>query len=293
MTTAWVFPGQGSQAAGMGADLIELPGAGARLEQAESILGWSVLQLTEAELELTQYTQPALFVVEALLTDQLLSQRQPDCLAGHSLGEYSALYCAGVFDFETGLQLVRKRSQLMAEVTGGAMAAVMGFDREKLEKLCAETDGAEIANDNSLDQVVVTGLADSVKAVTDALQARRTMPLAVSGAFHSSFMREAADRFATQLETVTFNPPKCPVYSNATATASSDPGVLKQNLFAQMVSPVRWRETLTGMAADGVTDMWEVGPGKVLTGLAKRTVKDVRRVTISDTAAVQSAIAQG
>ncbi|MEO0854996.1 MAG: acyltransferase domain-containing protein, partial [Cyanobacteria bacterium J06648_11] len=124
MTTAWVFPGQGSQTAGMGSDLVELPGASERLAQAESLLGWSVLDLTEAQLKQTQYTQPALFVVEAILAEQLLPHRQPDCVAGHSLGEYSALYCAGAFDFETGLTLVAKRSQLMSEVTGGTMTAV-------------------------------------------------------------------------------------------------------------------------------------------------------------------------
>ncbi|MEO1133789.1 MAG: ACP S-malonyltransferase [Cyanobacteria bacterium J06639_1] len=288
MTTAWVFPGQGSQAAGMGADLVEL--AGDRFAQADSLLGWSVLALDEDQLKQTQYTQPALFVVEAILAEQLLARCQPDCVAGHSLGEYSALCCAGVFDFETGLKLVQKRSQLMSEVTGGTMAAVMGFDRAKLEQLCAATDGAEIANDNSPDQVVVTGLAEGVKAVTDALQARRTVPLAVSGAFHSSYMREAAEQFAQILETVEFNSPKFPVYSNSTASRSSDPATLKQNLFDQMVSPVRWRETLTTMTTDGVTDIWEVGPGKVLTGLAKRTVKELTRSTISNAAAVKGAI---
>lgn len=291
MTTAWVFPGQGSQAAGMGTDLLDRPGVGDRLAQAESLLGWSVLHVTEEQLKQTQYTQPALFVVEALLAEQLLAHRQPDCVAGHSLGEYSALFCAGVFDFETGVELVQKRSQLMAAVTGGAMTAVMGFDRAKLEQLCAETDGAEIANDNSPDQVVVTGLAEGVNAVTEALQARRTVPLAVSGAFHSSFMRQAADNFASVLETVEFNAPQFPVYSNATAERSSDPSALKQNLFEQMVSPVRWRETLTNMAADRVTDIWEVGPGKVLTGLAKRTVKELNRVTISDAKAIETTIA--
>ncbi|MGQ9838069.1 MAG: ACP S-malonyltransferase [Cyanobacteriota bacterium] len=288
MTIAWIYPGQGSQAVGMGTDLSDWQGAKQKLALATELLGWDPLSLPEEQLHQTRYTQPALFTVSALLTDYLYTQGQaPSCTAGHSLGEYSALYAAGVFDFETGLRLVALRGQLMDAVgagdpsQAGGMAAVIGFDRAKLEHLCDVIPDVAIANDNSPDQVVITGRADSVKAVCEQLGAKRAVPLKVSGAFHSRFMQAAADEFARTLETIDFQSPRVPVYSNSTATASRDPQVLKQALLAQMTAPVRWRETVLQMAADGIQAVWEIGPGTVLTGLVKRTVPALERQNYS------------
>jgi [acyl-carrier-protein] S-malonyltransferase len=266
---------------GMGSDLNELPGVKPQLQLSEGILGWSLLELTAEQICQTLYTQPALFMASALLTDHMrASGRMPDCTAGHSLGEYSALYAAEVFDYETGLRLVKERAELMSKADKGVMAALMGFDRDKLEALCATVAGAEIANDNSPDQVVITGTEAGVQSVIDQLQPKRAKYLPVSGAFHSSLMTSAAAAFATTLADVPFAPPKVPVYSNVTGKATQDPEVLKENLMKQMTSPVLWRTTVLTMAADGVTSVWEVGPGAVLTGLVKRTVAALERVNI-------------
>ncbi len=282
MTVAWIYPGQGSQSTGMGSDLIDLPGVQQQLKTAESILGWSLVELTSEQICQTFYTQPALFIASALLTDQLHRLRlAPDCTAGHSLGEYSALYAAGVFDFETGLNLVKQRAALMEQADGGTMVAIMGFDREKLEHLCHTVEGASIANDNSPDQVVVTGTQAAVQTVIEQLGAKRAKPLPVSGAFHSPLMATAAAAFVKVLDEVKFKVPKVPVYSNVSAEATQDPGQLKALLAQQMTSPVLWRRTVLNMSADGVSDVWEIGPGAVLTGLIKRTAAAVKRVNIN------------
>jgi [acyl-carrier-protein] S-malonyltransferase len=248
------------------------------------VLGWDPLALSEEQIHQTRYTQPALFTVSALLSDYLYAQDQtPGCTAGHSLGEYSALYAAGVFDFETGLRLVSLRGQLMERAGDppGSMAAVIGFDRTKLEHLCQRIPNVTIANDNSPEQLVISGSVEGVQAVCEQLQAKRTVPLKVSGAFHSPFMQAAAEEFAHRLREVEFQTPRVPVYSNCTATASRDPQALKQALLAQMTAPVRWRETVLQMAADGVQEVWEIGPGNVLTGLVRRTAPSLRRRNIS------------
>ncbi len=286
MTIAWIYPGQGSQAVGMGKDLRDWAGAEQKLTLASEVLGWDPLSLPEERIHQTRYTQPALFTVSALLTDYLYAQgKAPSCTAGHSLGEYSALYAAGVFDFEAGLRLVALRGQVMDAAgegdPAGGMAAVIGFDRDKLEHLCEIIPDVAIANDNSPDQVVITGKVDSVKGVCEQLQAKRAVPLKVSGAFHSRFMQAAADEFAQTLEAVNFQSPRVPVYSNSTAAASQDPQVLKQALLAQMTAPVRWRETVLQMASDGIQQVWEIGPGNVLTGLVKRTAPTLERHNFS------------
>ncbi len=275
MATAWVFPGQGSQAVGMGRDLQGL----ADLKAAEAILGWSLADLTEVELKQTRYTQPALYIVSALLASQF--SEQPAAVAGHSLGEYSALYVAGVFDFLTGVRLVQQRALLMDAVSGGAMTAVIGFEREQLVALCAATEGVSIANDNSSEQVVITGVPEAIAIVVEQLKPKRAVPLAVSGAFHSPYMVEPAQEYSRILAETAFNAAKMPVYSNVTARASQDAATLKANLQAQITGPVRWRETLLAMEASGITEIWEIGPGNVLTGLAKRTVAAIERRTIS------------
>ncbi|MEN9220857.1 MAG: ACP S-malonyltransferase [Thermostichus sp. BF3_bins_97] len=288
MTIAWIYPGQGSQAVGMGKDLRDWEGAAPKLALASEVLGWDPLGLQEAQIHQTRYTQPALFTVSALLTDYLYAQgKTPACTAGHSLGEYSALYAAGVFDFETGLRLVALRGQLMDAVgdgdpaQSGGMAAVIGFDRAKLEHLCEIIPEVAIANDNSPDQVVITGQVEAVQAVCEQLQAKRAVPLKVSGAFHSRLMQAAAEEFAQALEPIAFQPPRVPVYSNCTATASQDAQALKHALLAQMTAPVRWRETVLQMASDGIQQVWEIGPGNVLTGLVKRTVPTLERQNFS------------
>ncbi|WP_017326402.1 ACP S-malonyltransferase [Synechococcus sp. PCC 7336] len=282
MSIAWIFPGQGSQAVGMGVDLADLPHVKTTLEKAEFVLGWSLLDLTAEQLKETTYTQPALYIIETLLADRLKSTHSPAAVAGHSLGEYSALYCAGVFDFLTGLKLVQQRSQLMATARAGTMAAVMGFDRDRLEALCEQTEGVVVANDNSSDQVVLSGEKLAIESVIAAAKPKRSIFLPVSGAFHSPLMADAAAQFASVLETVEFQPPAIPVYSNVTAAATRDPEIVKANLRNQVTGSVRWRETISNMVADGVDTVWEVGPGKVLTGLTRRIDRNLGRVNIGD-----------
>ncbi|NCV92979.1 MAG: acyltransferase domain-containing protein, partial [Synechococcaceae bacterium WB7_3xG_012] len=222
MGNAWVFPGQGSQKVGMAAGVLELPGAKERFEAASTLLGRDLLAICngEAEGELsdlgdTRNTQPALFVVESLLVDGLKAQgRSANLVAGHSLGELVALYAAGVFDAATGIQLMKTRSELMAAAGGGAMTAVMGFDRGELEALVNATEGVVIANDNSSAQVVLSGSPEAVNSVSSQLKCKRAIPLAVSGAFHSPFMEQAASAFAATLEEVSFADASIPVLSN-------------------------------------------------------------------------------
>jgi [acyl-carrier-protein] S-malonyltransferase len=194
--TAWVFPGQGSQAIGMGLDLVDLPAAKAKFEQAREILGWDVLDICQSQddkLSRTLYTQPCLYVVESILADVLIDRgNMPNLVAGHSLGEYVALYAARVFDFEAGLRLVKRRAELMDSASDGMMAALMGFDREQLEQQIQQTPDVVLANDNSPAQVVISGTPDAVKEVLARVKAKRAVPLKVSGAFHSHLMADAA-----------------------------------------------------------------------------------------------------
>lgn len=276
---AWIFPGQGSQAVGMGVDLKEIPSAIHLFEQAETILGWSVLEKClgdEETLSQTLYTQPCLFVIESILSDLLVEKGDlPDLVAGHSLGEYSALYAARVFDFATGLRLVKKRAELMDQAAGGKMAAVMKFDREKLESLISNTPDLVIANDNSSEQVVISGTSEAVDTVLPQIIAKRVVALKVSGAFHSPLMQDAAEQFQQILDTVTFNEAKVPVLSNVDPTPTTDAQTLKTRLIQQMTGSVRWREIMLQLPNEAVTQVIEVGPGKVLTGLVKRTCPDI------------------
>jgi [acyl-carrier-protein] S-malonyltransferase len=277
---AWIFPGQGSQTAGMGVDLKEIPSAIALFEQAEKILGWSVLercQGDEEQLSQTLYTQPCLFVIESILADILVENGHlPDLVAGHSLGEYSALYAARVFDFATGLKLVKRRSELMDSAAGGKMAAVMKFDRPQLEDAIANTPNTTIANDNSSEQVVISGLPEAVDAVLAQIKAKRTATLKVSGAFHSPLMQEAAEQFQAILESVTFNDAKVPILSNVDPTPTTAAQTIKTRLIQQMTGSVRWREIMLQLPGEEISQVIEVGPGKVLTGLVKRTCPEIR-----------------
>lgn len=283
--TAWVFPGQGSQAAGMGMDLLEIDFAKDKFAQAEEILGWSVIEICQSEddsLSRTLYTQPCMYVVATILADLLRQQgRQPDLVAGHSLGEYAALYVAGVFDWSSGLRLIERRAKLMDSVSGGMMAALIGFDRAQLETQLQQTSDVVLANDNSPAQVVISGTPTAVQELIANIKTKRAMPLKVSGAFHSPFMAAAASAFQQELETISFNTAKIPVLSNVEPVPTVDPAILKDRLTRQMVSGVRWRETVQGFVDEGVQQVVEIGPGNVLTGLIKRTCPDISLENIS------------
>lgn len=292
MAIAWVFPGQGSQKVGMAEGVLALPGADERFAQASELLGRDLLAICAgsaagdlSDLNDTRNTQPALFVVESLLADALKGQgRQADLVAGHSLGELVALYAAGVFDVATGLQLMKVRSELMASAGGGAMTAVMGFDRGELEALVAATDGVVIANDNSSAQVVLSGSPEAVATVSGQLTCKRAIPLAVSGAFHSPFMEEAAEAFAAALEAVPFADAAIPVLSNTDPTPETSGAALKARLRNQMTTGVRWRETMEAFNSANIDTTVEVGPGNVLSGLIKRSCTGITTAQIASTA---------
>lgn len=277
--TAWVFPGQGSQVIGMGLDLLEVPAAKARFDQAEQILGWSVVEICQSaddKVSQTLYTQPCLYVVETALADLLKERGQsPDFVAGHSLGEYSALYTADVFDFESGLRLMQRRAELMNSASDGMMAALLGFDREQLESVLAETSGAVLANDNNAGQVVISGTPEAVESVMSQVKSKRAVKLNVSGAFHSPLMTEAAEQFQTVLDSVEFKAAQMPVLSNVDPIPSRNAGELKDRLSRQMTGSVRWREISLRLPEENVDRVVEVGPGKVLTGIIKRTCPDI------------------
>jgi [acyl-carrier-protein] S-malonyltransferase len=276
--TAWVFPGQGSQVLGMGTDLLDLPFAQEKFAQAEEILGWSVTEIckNEEKLSTTLYTQPCLYVVESILADILREKgHKPDLLAGHSLGEYIALYVAGVFEWSAGLRLVKRRAELMDSAAGGMMAALMNFDREQLEQAIAQTPDVVLANDNSATQVVISGTPDAVQTVMSQVKAKRATPLKVSGAFHSPLMAPASTEFQQVLEAVEFQPAIVPVLSNVEPVPCLDVEILKQRLIKQMTGSVRWREISLLFPANGIERVVEIGPGNVLTNLIKRTCSDL------------------
>lgn len=286
--TAWVFPGQGSQAIGMGIDLLDLPSAKARFEQAEQILGWSVIETCQNEddkVSQTRYTQPCMYVVETVLADLLNTQgHRPDYVAGHSLGEYAALYTAGVFDFESGLRLIQRRAELMDTASDGMMAALLGCDRAQLDAILAQTPDAVLANDNNSGQVVISGTPDAVELVLGQVKAKRAVRLNVSGAFHSPLMADAAAQFNTVLDQVEFQTAQVPVLSNVDPTPSTDAVALKDRLSRQMTGSVRWREISLEFPQQGVSRVIEVGPGKVLTGIIKRSCPELGLENISSVA---------
>jgi [acyl-carrier-protein] S-malonyltransferase len=292
MGIAWVFPGQGSQKLGMAAAVLELPGASERFAAASELLDRDLLAICagDAEGELsdlndTRNTQPALFVIESLLVDALRAQgRSADLVAGHSLGELVALYAAGVFDVSTGLRLMKTRSELMAGAGGGAMTAVMGFDRGELAQLVAANEGVVIANDNSSAQVVLSGTPEAVAAVSGQLTCKRAIPLAVSGAFHSPFMAQAAASFATELEAIPFADAAIPVLSNTDPSPETSGAALKARLRNQMTTGVRWRETMERLSGEGIATAVEIGPGAVLSGLIKRSCEGISTAQIAGAA---------
>ncbi|NEP40290.1 MAG: ACP S-malonyltransferase [Okeania sp. SIO2H7] len=272
---AWVFPGQGSQEVGMGLDLLDLQTAKTKFELAEKILGWSIIETCQSDkekLSRTLYTQPCLFVIESILAAEMQqNSQQPIVVAGHSLGEYVALHVAGVFDFETGLKLVKRRAELMDTVSEGKMVALIGFKRDILEGVIDQTPNVVLANDNSPVQVVISGTTEGVETVLSQVKAKKKVELNVSGAFHSHLMNPVAGEFNEVLEKVDFAEAKIPVLSNVEPTATTDAAALKKRLLQQMTKGVRWREISLQLPELGIEKVVEIGPGKVLTGLMKKT----------------------
>ncbi|HEY9653741.1 MAG TPA: ACP S-malonyltransferase [Coleofasciculaceae cyanobacterium] len=291
--TAWVFPGQGSQAIGMGTDLADVPLAKDKFEQAKQILGWDILDICQDpddKVSRTLYTQPCLYVIESILVDLLTEQgHQPNLTAGHSLGEYVALYAARVFEFEAGLRLVKRRAELMDSASDGMMAALIGFDRDQLEQQIQQTPDVVLANDNSPAQVVISGTPEAVQGVLSQIKVKRAVPLNVSGAFHSPLMAEAAAEFQEVLESVQFADAQVPVLSNVEPVPTVEGAALKNRLQRQMTGSVRWREISMQLPGEGIEKVIEIGPGKVLTGLIKRMCPDLALVNISSSADLPNA----
>ncbi|MBR1406560.1 MAG: ACP S-malonyltransferase [Bacteroidales bacterium] len=282
MKKAYVFPGQGSQFPGMAKDLYENnPKAKEMLERANEVLGFRITDImfegTPEDLKATKVTQPAVFLHSVVLA-ACYEGFNPDMVAGHSLGEFSALAAAGAIEFEDALKLVAVRASAMqkcCEAVPGTMAAIIGLPNETVEQICADVDGLVVAaNYNSDGQVVISGAKEAVEAACVKAKeagAKRALPLAVSGAFHSPLMEPARVELAQAIEQTAFKAPKCPVYQNVTAQAETDPQVIKANLLKQLTSPVRWTQSVKAMVADGAEYFMEIGPGTVLQGLVKRT----------------------
>jgi [acyl-carrier-protein] S-malonyltransferase len=274
----------------MAADLASIDLAATKFAHAQEILGWSVLEMCQSEkINDTRYTQPCLYVIESILVDLLQEQQhKPTIVAGHSLGEYVALHTARVFDFATGLKLVKKRGELMAQSqeAGGKMVALIGFDRDELINALKNTADVVLANDNSATQVVISGSPEGVDALIGKIKCRRALPLKVSGAFHSHLMATAAQEFDLLLATVTFNDPQIPVLSNVEPTATNRAQELKERLSRQMTGAVRWLEICQELTKLEIDQAIEIGPGKVLSGLINRTCPEMKTVNISNNADV-------
>ena len=284
MNYTFLFPGQGSQKIGMGKDFFEsFDIAKKRFEEANTILGRDLAKICfegpEETLLATQNTQPAIFTLETIICDVLVQKGfAPVYVAGHSLGEYSALYAAGFFSFNEGISLVVRRGELMAkacEKRPGIMAAIAGMPKERIRELCAAgTAGVVVcANENSPDQTVISGEINAVKDACERLKtngAKRAIPLPVAGAFHSPLMQSAADEFAVFIESYTFKPPRCPVISNVTAQLETSPEKVKSLLIRQLISPVRWVDGMNVLSGLEFGTLLEVGPGSVLRNLAKK-----------------------
>ena len=281
MKKAYIFPGQGSQCTGMARELYEnLPSARSMMDEANRILGFSITEVmfygSGEELRATKVTQPAIFIHSVVLAKHWPGF-QPDMVAGHSLGEFSALAAAGAMDFGDALRLVAVRArqmQLCCEARPGTMAAVIGLRDEAVEELCRSCEGTVVpANCNCPGQVVISGETQAVaQACAKAKEAgaKRALPLSVGGAFHSPLMQPAALELGKAIEATEIRRPLCPVYQNATARPSTDPAEIKRNLLAQLTAPVLWSESVAAMLEDGATDFTELGPGNVLQGLVKR-----------------------
>lgn len=284
---AYVFPGQGAQFVGMGKDLYEnVPQAKELFEKANEILGFRITDLmfngTDEDLKQTKVTQPAIFLHSVILAKSLGDDFKPEMVAGHSLGEFSALVAAGALSFEDGLRLVAARANAMqkaCEQNPSTMAAVLGLEDAKVEEICASIDGVVVAaNYNCPGQLVISGANEAIDAACEALKAagaKRALKLPVGGAFHSPLMEPARVELEAAIEATTVSQPVCAVYQNVDAKPYTDPAQIKKNLVAQLTAPVRWTQTVQNMVADGVSSFVELGPGKVLQGLVNKIAKDI------------------
>jgi len=284
---AYIFPGQGSQFEGMGRALYESNNLAKPLfEKANEILGFEITKTmfegSAEELKATKVTQPAIYIYTVVATKLLGNNFMPDMVAGHSLGEISALAAANVVSFEDGLQLVAKRAnamQIACEENPSTMAAILALENEVVEKICAETEGVVVAaNYNCPGQIVISGEITAVEIACEKLKeagARRALILPVGGAFHSPLMAAAQNSLAKAIENTTFNKPRCAVYQNYTAKPETNADQLKENLNKQLTAPVLWMQSISNMVANGATHFYEIGPGKVLTGLMRKIDRNV------------------
>ncbi|MEN8125579.1 MAG: ACP S-malonyltransferase [Bacteroidota bacterium] len=284
---AYIFPGQGAQFSGMGLDLFKKsPLAKEYFNKANDILGFNITDImfegTAEDLKQTKVTQPAIFLHSVILAKTLGDEFKPDMVAGHSLGEFSALVANGVLDFESALKLVSQRALAMqkaCEIEPSTMAAVLGLEDDIVQEVCMQTQGIVVpANYNCPGQLVISGEIKAVDLACEILKesgARRALVLPVGGAFHSPLMEPAREELATAIENTVFNEPVCPIYQNVSARAVNNAADIKKNLIAQLTAPVRWTQTIQQMIADGGTEFTEIGPGKVLQGLMRKIDRGV------------------
>jgi len=292
MKKAYIFPGQGSQFVGMGKDLYESsPLAKSLFDEANHILGFAITDIMfagdEESLKQTRVTQPAIFLHSVIQRQVLGEAFTPDMVAGHSLGEFSALVASGVLTFEQGLRLVAKRAEAMqkaCELERGTMAAILGLDDAVVEQVCKDTEGVVTpANYNCPGQLVISGAYEAVEQACETLKsagAKRALILPVGGAFHSALMKPAEEELAKAIGEITFQKPLCPIYQNVTTTAMTDPETIKKNLIAQLTAPVKWTQSVQQMIQDGATTFVELAPGKVLQGLVKKINKEVEAISV-------------
>ena len=290
---AYIFPGQGAQYSGMGLDLYNNSSLAKDLfEKANSILEFDITEImfsgSPEDLKQTKVTQPAIFLHSVILAKTLGSNFKPDMVAGHSLGEFSALVANNSLSFEDGLKLVSARAQAMQKACDnnpGTMAAVLALENSVVENICEETEGVVVAaNYNCPGQLVISGAIKAIDLACEKLKeqgARRALVLPVGGAFHSPLMEEAKQELENAINTATFNKPICPIYQNVTSFAVSDQMKIKENLIAQLTSPVKWTQSIQKMAADGATNFIELGPGKVLQGLTRKINSNVEASSLS------------
>lgn len=290
---AFVFPGQGAQFVGMGKDLYEkYPVAKEMFEKANEILGFRITDLmfagTDEDLRQTKVTQPAIFLHSVILAKVMGENFKPEMVAGHSLGEFSALVAAGALSFEDGLVLVSRRATAMqkaCEAQPSTMAAILGIDDAKVEEICKSIDGVVVpANYNSPGQLVISGSVEAIDKACEAIKAagaKRALKLQVGGAFHSPLMEPAREELAEAINKAPFATPICPVYQNVDASPYTDPELIRKNLVAQLTSPVKWTQTAKNMVANGAVHFTELGPGNVLAGLVKKIAPEVTTESFS------------